>query len=234
MVSQPVRIAVLVLSGLILMGLGVLGVAQARNDQAVREAAMQPELPKAVAPKLESPVAAAQTAPAAPAPQKEIWVHVTGAVTKPGVYQLPEGARVAEALNAAGGSLPEGRPDELNLAERLADGAKVWIPTEAELKAAAEAAPGPLPVASKGTVAPVKSTGGGTGAAPAAQTGGKVNINTATSKELERVTGIGPATAAKIIAYREQQGPFKSVDDLIKVSGIGPATLAKMRDQITI
>lgn len=233
MVSQPVRIAVLVLTGLVVMGLTLLGVAQARNDQAVREAAMQPELPKAAAPKVESPVAA-QPAPAASAPQKEIWVHVTGAVAKPGVYQLPEGARVAEALNAAGGSLPEGRPDELNLAERLADGAKVWIPTEAELKAAAEAAPAPLPVASKGTVAPVKSTGGGTGAAPAAQTGGKVNINTATSKELERVTGIGPATAAKIIAYREQHGPFKSLDDLIKVSGIGPATLAKMRDQLTL
>ncbi|HLO03771.1 MAG TPA: SLBB domain-containing protein, partial [Symbiobacteriaceae bacterium] len=178
--SQPVRVAVLSLSGLVVVGLGILGLFQFQADQTAREAASRPESPK-----VEAAAAPAQPAPPPPAPKKEIWVHVTGAVQKPGVYQLAEGARVAEALNAAGGALPDGRPDELNLAEPLADGAKVWIPTVAELQAAVEA-PSPPPVTTKGTVQPVRSTVGST-AAPVVKAGGKVNVNTASAKELEGV-----------------------------------------------
>jgi competence protein ComEA len=225
-VSQPVRIAVLSLSGLIVVGLGILGLQQFRTDQAVAAAAARPEMPK-----VEAPATPAPPAPAA-APKKEIWVHVSGAVQKPGVYQLPEGARVAEALNAAGGSLPEGRPDELNLAEALADGAKIWVPTEAELKAAVAASSAP-PVASKGTVQPVRTTTGATGTLTA-KARGKVNVNTASAKDLESVNGIGPSTAAKIVEYRQANGPFKSLDDLTKVKGIGPATLAKIREGLTV
>lgn len=228
MVSQPIRIAVIALSGIALAGLGLLGLGQYQADQVARAAAARPEPVKVAA-----PVQPVQAAPPPQAPKKEIWVHVTGAVQKPGVYQLAEGARVAEALNAAGGPLPDGRPDELNLAEVLADGAKVWIPTEAEVKAAAEA-PGAPPVTTKGTVQPVRSTSGGAGAASATKAGGKVNINTATAKQLESVNGIGPVTAAKIIAYREAHGPFKSLSDLTKVSGIGAKTLEKIRDGLTI
>lgn len=228
MVSQPVRIAVISLSGIAVVGLGILGLFQFQADQVAREAATRPEPPK-----VEAPVVPVQAAPPPPAPKKEIWVHVTGAVQKPGVYQLQEGARVAEALNAAGGALPDGRPDELNLAEVLADGAKIWIPTEAEVKAAEAAATAPA-VTSKGTVQPVRSTNGPSAAAPAPQKNGKVNINTATAKELDSLDGIGPAIAAKIIEYREANGPFKSINDLTKVKGIGSAILEKNRDRLTI
>lgn len=228
MVSQPIRIAVITLSSIGVIGLGILGIFQLQADQTVRTAALKPELPK-----VEAPVLPAQPSPPPPVAKKEIWVHVAGAVQRPGVYQLAEGARVAEALNAAGGPLPEGRPDELNLAEVLADGAKVWIPTTAELKAAAEA-PGAPPVTTKGTVQPVRSTTGSTTAAPAAKAGGKVNVNTASAKELENVKGIGPVMASKIIAFREAHGPFKSLSDLTKVNGIGAKTLEKIRDGLTI
>lgn len=229
MVSQPVRIAVISLSGVVVVGLGVLGFFQFQADQSARDAATRPEPAK-----VEASAMPVQAAPASQAPTKEIWVHVTGAVHKPGVYQLAEGARVAEALNAAGGALPEGRPDELNLAEVLVDGAKVWIPTAAELKAAAAEVTTAPSVATKGTVQPVRSTVGAAASAPVAKVGGKVNVNTASAKELESVTGIGPTTAAKIVAYRQAHGPFKTLNDLTKVSGIGSKTLEKLRDGLTI
>lgn len=153
---------------------------------------------------------------------------MAGAVQKPGVYQLTEGARLAEALTAAGGALPEGRPDELNLAEVLPDGAKIWVPTEAELKVAAESTP-PAPVSAKGTVQPVRATASAT-----TKVGGKVNLNTATAQELDKLDGIGPALAARIVEYRQAHGPFKSVEELTKVKGIGTSTLAKFRDKVTI
>lgn len=228
MVSPSARIAVIVLSGIVVAGLGVLGVFQYQADQTAREAATRPESLK-----VEAPVVPVQAAQKPEAPKKEIWVHVTGAVQKPGVYQLPEGARVAEALNAAGGPLPDGRPDELNLAEVLTDGAKVWIPTEADLKPAVEAPSAP-PVVAKGTVQPVRSTVGASAEATVPKAGGKVNLNTATVKELDSLEGIGPALAAKIIDYREANGPFKSVSDLKKVKGIGDSILEKNRDRLTI
>jgi competence protein ComEA len=225
-VSQPVRIVVLSLSGFVVAGLVGLGIVQYRADQVAQVAATRPEPLKVAA----APVAASPAAPP-PATKKEIWVHVTGAVQKPGVYQLPEGARLAEALTAAGGSLSEGRPDELNLAEVLADGAKVWVPTAAELKPVEGGAP--PPVSMKGTIQPVHATAGGT-TSGTAKAGGKVNLNTATANELDGLDGIGPTLAARILEYRQTHGPFKSVQDLTKVKGIGTSTLAKFRDRVTV
>lgn len=146
-----------------------------------------------------------EQAPAAQAEaEKTILVHVAGAVSYPGVYALPEGARVHEAVAAAGGPLPEGNLHALNLAEPLYDGRKVTVPFAADLE------PG------------------------VAERDGRVNINTATAAELEKLPGIGPAKAAAIAAYREKNGPFKSLEQLAEVSGIGPKTVEALRDYITL
>ncbi|NLZ93553.1 MAG: ComEA family DNA-binding protein [Firmicutes bacterium] len=135
---------------------------------------------------------------------REIIVHVAGAVKKPGVYTLPEGARVFMALEAAGGVLADADKHALNLAEPLFDGRRIIVPYQGEEgeKTAGES--------------------------------GKVNVNTATAAEFEQLPGIGPAKAAAIISYREENGPFQSVDDLTRVPGIGPGTLATMKDYLTL
>jgi competence protein ComEA len=238
-VSQSMRIAVLTLSGLLAAGLIALGIIQYRADQQAVHAAARPEAGATQTAKLETgkvgqkPDAGSLASDATQAPEakKEIQVHVAGAVQNPGVYRLPAGARVAEAITAAGGKLPDGQPDELNLAEPLTDGAKVHIPSAAEVKAA-EAAP--APPAPKGTVQAVRSTVGTAKTGSTKAPGGKVHLNTATAKELEDLPGIGATTAAKIIAYRNAHGPFQRVEDLTKVSGIGAKLLEKIRDSVTL
>lgn len=160
--------------------------------------------PKAAAPLIIEPPPE-QTEPEDALPQT-IMVHVAGAVASPGVYQLPEGARVHEALEAAGGALPDGDPHALNLAEPLYDGRRITVP----LAGAAEFSGG----------TEIDSQ--------------KVNINTATAAELESLPGIGPAKAAAIIRYRENNGPFRNAEDLAQVSGIGAATVEALRDHITL
>jgi competence protein ComEA len=238
-VSQPMRIAVLTLSGLLAAGLIVLGVIQYRADQRAVHQAARPEASVPHTTKLETVQTGQSPQPGAPSSdgaqppeaKKEIQVHVAGAVQNPGVYRLPAGARVAEAITAAGGKLPDGEPDELNLAEPLTDGAKVHIPTAAEVKAAAVA---PAPPAPKGTVQVVRSTVGTAKTGSTKAPGGQVHLNTATASELESLPGIGASTAAKIIAYRNAHGPFQRVEDLTKVSGIGAKTLEKFRDSVTL
>ena len=138
-----------------------------------------------------------------------VFVHVTGCVTSPGLYELPEGSRVADAVAAAGGLSEGASSDGVNLARIVSDGEQIAVPTEGEAAATATEA-------SKGT------------------TGGKVNINTATAEELDTLPGIGPATAAKIIADREANGPFTSPEDIKRVSGIGDAKYADLADAICV
>ncbi|NLM45994.1 MAG: ComEA family DNA-binding protein [Firmicutes bacterium] len=133
----------------------------------------------------------------------EIFVHVAGAVRRPGVYTLPAGSRVIHALEAAGGVLPDGDEHALNLAEPLSDGRRISVPFLGQ-------------------------------EAPAAAAGGKININTATAEELDRLPGIGPAKAAAIVAYREKNGPFQALEDLVNVSGIGPSTVETLREHVTL
>ncbi|MGB9767744.1 MAG: helix-hairpin-helix domain-containing protein [Dictyoglomus turgidum] len=145
-----------------------------------------------------------------------IIVHITGEVKNPGVYKLEEGARVIDAINLAGGSLPSADLDKVNLADFLRDGSKIYIPSklensENELKSQA--------ILSKRKIDTSKSD--------------KVNINTASKEELESLPGIGPTLAQRIIEYREENGPFGSAEDLLNVKGIGEKKLERIRDQIT-
>jgi competence protein ComEA len=147
-----------------------------------------------------------------------ILVHVDGAVKRPGLYSLPEGARVADAVEAAGGPRLPADLRAVNLAEALVDGQKLEIP-----KKGAEA----VPAAPALPTTPVPSS-----TAPGSVT--MVDLNTADAVALETLPEVGPVTAAAIIEYREQSGGFSSVDELLDVSGIGPATLEAMRPFVTV
>lgn len=174
-----------------------------------------------------------------------IVVSVVGLVHRPGLVTVAGTARVAEAIDAAGGMLPEANPASVNLAAPLRDGEQVLVGAEPlpELSTggtANGAAGGGSGAAGNGGGGPVGGGpvgGGGAGGAGGAGPGGSgqlVNINTASESELETVTGIGPATARKIVAHRERNGPFGSVDELEEVPGIGPAKLEGMRDEVTV
>jgi competence protein ComEA len=134
----------------------------------------------------------------------DLVVHVAGAVLRPGVYRLPAGARVTDALQRAGGPAPRALVDAVNLAARLADGQQVVIP---------ESAPGGAPVA-------------GTAAMPDAP----ISLGTATVEQLDTIEGIGPVTAQDIVDYRDEHGGLASVEQLNQISGIGPATMEALRD----
>lgn len=142
-----------------------------------------------------------------------IAVHVSGAVAAPGVYELEEGARVADAVEHAGGFLEGAAENALNLARVLNDGEQVVVPTAEEHAAQQSAA---------------EASGG------AAGVGGKVNINTASVEQLDTLPGVGESTAQKIIADREANGPFSSPEDLKRVSGIGDKKYAELADLITV
>lgn len=145
---------------------------------------------------------------------KPIVVHITGAVPRPGVYALPEGARVQDVISAAGGFLAEADKEFINLARILEDGEMLDIPYAEGFSPVI-----PTPVQN------VITSGSDTDL---------VNINTASSFELEALPGIGPTTAQKIIAYRDANGPFVSIEDIINVSGIGPGTYERIKDLITV
>lgn len=132
-----------------------------------------------------------------------ITVHVSGAVARPGLVELPAGARVADAVAGAGGARPEADLASLNLAAQVADGAQVVVPAVGS-------------------------------AAPAAVSGGLVSLNQATAADLESLPGVGPVTAARIVAHREAHGPFAAVEDLLDVPGIGEGKLAALRDLVAV
>lgn len=164
-------------------------------------------------------------APGAPgagtaAPPVEIVVHVAGRVLSPGVYRLPGSARVADAVNAAGGLAPDGEADALNLAAPLSDGERVYVPAIGEVD--------PASVPAGGVAAEALA-----GSAPT-QPAGPLDLNAATAAELEALPGVGPALAAAIVEDRQRNGPFASVEELDRVSGIGPAKLAALLDQVTV
>lgn len=154
---------------------------------------------------------------AGPGTTEGVVVDVSGAVVRPGLYTLPAGARVADAIEAAGGFGPRvdaaGAEQALNLAETITDGSKIRVPSRDDAAATGVAGGG---------------AGGSGGTA-----GGLVNVNTASASELDGLPGVGPATAAKIIAAREEQ-PFASVEDLKARKVVGAATFDKLRDLVTI
>jgi competence protein ComEA len=141
-----------------------------------------------------------------------VVVHVAGAVHDAGVYRLRAGARVSDAVERAGGATRRADLSQVNLAAKVEDGRQVLVPR----RVAATAAPAPA-----GTVAP------GQPAVP-------VNLNTATLEQLDQLSGVGPATAQKIIDYREEHGGFGSVEELGQVPGIGDVRLASLREQVRV
>ena len=157
---------------------------------------------------------AGSTSPVTPG---AVVVHVVGAVAAPGVQRLPAGARVVDAIEAAGGAAADADLARVNLAAALVDGQQVVVLRPGEAPPLAAGAPG-----------------GGAGAAGASAEGALVNINTASAAELDELPGVGPTTAEAIIAHRDRNGPFISVDDLLDVRGIGEAKLEQLRDRATV
>lgn len=149
----------------------------------------------------------------------EVYVDVDGAVVTPGVYRLREGARVAQAIDAAGGLTPEADVTGLNRASKVTDGQKIHVPTVGEQQAS---------IAEAGVDGGASASSGVSGAT------GLVNINTASAAELQTLSGIGPSMAQSIIDERTKNGAFASVDDLMRVSGIGEKKLAKIKDCICV
>ncbi|HEY0217212.1 MAG TPA: ComEA family DNA-binding protein [Cellulomonas sp.] len=150
----------------------------------------------------------------------EVVVHVVGQVAAPGVVVLPAGSRVADALTAAGGALPDADLSALNLAAVLSDGVQVRVPLPGEVVEASGAG-----AADAGAV-----LSGGTSATG----GGLVDLNTAGATELDALPGIGPVLADRIVQWRTEHGRFAAVDDLQQVSGIGPSVMDKLRDQVRV
>jgi competence protein ComEA len=146
----------------------------------------------------------------ATARRRELTVHVAGAVISPGLYEVPEGSRVADALSKAGGASPDAVLDNLNLAAKLKDGEKILVPRRVE------------PAAGQG---PATEAGSSTQA---------ININTADAVELDKLPGVGPSLARRIIEYRDKNGQFSSVEELDNVTGIGPSKLESLKDLVTI
>jgi competence protein ComEA len=144
----------------------------------------------------------------APAEAKQLFVDVVGAVRRPGLYRVADGARVADAVRRAGGPTPKAQLELVNLAALIADGEQIVVPR-------------------RGAVAAVAGAGSSGGAAS-----GPVHLNSATIEQLDALPGVGPVTAQKIVDYRQQHGGFGSVNELDAVPGIGPARLADLRGQV--
>lgn len=136
-------------------------------------------------------------------------IHVAGEVASPGVHELPAGSRVIDAITAAEGPTSSAELDALNLAAFVADGDRIYVPSEQDVER------DPLLVLEQ-------------------DVGASININRASASELEALPGVGPATADQIVRDRAANGPFTSVDDLTRVSGIGPATVEKLRDLASV
>lgn len=157
------------------------------------------------------PTSADAATPSVPA---VVVVAVVGSVHNPGLVSLPDGSRVSDAIEAAGGVLPGTDLSTLNIARKVADGEQIVV-----------GLPGP----------PADSASGSSGGAPEGGSSSQlVNINAAGLEQLDSLPGIGPVLAQRIIDFREENGPFTSVDELQNVSGVGPAVMAKIKDQVTV
>lgn len=191
------RLAVIILIFLMVIGGAVLFIGQARYSQEV--------------------IATTTTA------AEQIYVHVCGAVAKPGVICSKPGSRVFEIIEQAGGLLPGADPNRVNLAKFVEDGEQIYVPSEGEV--VAEFNTGKRSSTRRSPGVSSKSSAPFTGT---------MNLNTATAKQLERIPGIGPSLARAIIEYRNQIGKFTSYEQLLKVTGIGTSKLEKFRPYLYV
>jgi len=162
---------------------------------------------------VETSVPVSASRPSAPS---TLTVHVVGAVGTPGVYCLLAGARVADAVQAAGGLLGNAEPAGVNLARPVSDGEQIVVPVQGE------SAPAGVGGATPGS------------GAGAAVPGGPVDLNSASAEQLDTLPGVGPSTAAKIIADRTENGPFRTAEDLMRVPGIGAKRFESLKDLVTV
>jgi competence protein ComEA len=193
---------------LLIAGLGIAVLVSAFSSGGVTTT-IAPGVPPGAAPSGSAPPSS--TGPAA-GTSAALFVHILGAVAKPGLYQLHDGARAVDAVAAAGGFTAEADRQQLNLARLVSDGEQIYVPKVGEAG-----------------VGPPGSTVGG-----AATHGGKVNINTANQSDLETLPRVGPAMAQRIIAWRTANGRFATIEDLMSVTGIGDKTFAELKDLVTV
>lgn len=147
------------------------------------------------------------------------YVHVCGQVVKPGVYELPAGSRLYEAVVLAGGLTENAAGEGLNQAEKVEDGSRVYVPSKEEYAAAGQNSP---------------EISGEVSASGTADADDKVNLNTATKEQLMTLSGIGEAKALAIISYRESHGSFQKIEELMQVEGIKNGVFQKVKDQIKV
>ena len=187
---------------------------------------------------LKGPEAAPPPAPSAGAPAVRVErdgggaaiVHVAGAVRRPGVYRMRPGSRIDDAVQRAGGATSKADLGAVNLAAKVEDGRQVLVPERAASAAAVAGEGAAAGGAGEGGGA---ATAGGAGAAPGAPAQ-PLNLNTATLEQLDTLDGVGPATAEKILAYREEHGGFSNVEELGQIPGIGEKRLASLREQVRV
>ena len=165
--------------------------------------------------------------------QAMIYVDVCGAVANPGVFQLAAGSRVFQAIEAAGGYLPEAALTCVNRAGVLTDGQQLYILTQEEMERQG-LDPAEIVKASDGQMNGSAGTGQNTGMTAQVQQDNRININTADEAQLTTLTGIGATRAQAIIAYREENGPFAAIEDIMNVQGIKEGTFAKIKDEIVV
>ena len=190
--------------------------------------------------------------PAVTEASKEIFVDVCGAVAKPGVYGMEPDSRVFQAIEAAGGFLPEAAGAYINQAQALSDGQQIYVPTEEEIAEQGAGLPGngSAGTGSLGDTGNSNGSGAGTSDGTSVNSGGnastagaagelsgssgKVNLNTADAAALQTLTGIGESKASAILAYREEHGSFNSIEDIMNVPGIKESTFSKIKDKIAV
>ncbi len=175
------------------------------------------------APAAASSSQAVSVVPVKPEAVKEEWVvYITGSVKKPGVYRIPTGSRIYNALEAAGGFAAEADQEAVNLAAMLQDGAHIKFPAKKDTVPQRQAPAGPAqPTSNAGSMGLKTSEG-------------LININTARQEDLEKLPGVGPKTARLIIDYREKNGAYKRAEDLLLIKGIGPAKYDAVKNLVTV
>jgi competence protein ComEA len=193
--ASRAQIAVYAAIGIVLLLLGIRAVREPASEAGAADGGVR--------------LSSAPVGGDGPAPSDgDVVVHVAGAVDKPGVYRLPAGSRVTDAIDRAGGGTGKADPNSINLAARVADGQQIVVPERAPAGMTATA-----------------------GADPAAADG-PISLGAADEADLETIEGIGPVTAADIIAFRDEHGGISSIDELDEIPGIGPTTIESLSNRL--